>query len=377
MMQMFDGFIIAGGGIGGLATALALQKNGFSCRIYERDLHFNSRRQGYSLTVQKNGFEALQDLGVGDKVRSIGNESRIVGISTYDHFGQILSSKQKSSASNNRYMNFAIPRQRLREVLMNALADDTIQWNNAVLRYESIANDPHHVRIFLSDGTSIVSRALIGCDGVHSSIRKQMLADDLHYLGVWAINGIASHHNHERLANQTVQILDGQARLFIKPFDGEKSMWQLTFKVSSDDELYRQLDPHDPEGLLNRVKLITKNWQEPIPTLINDTPVSDIRAGPVFDRDPLERITKDVPCVTMLGDAVHPMSPFKGQGANQALTDAVNLVKCLIKHGIRENGMADALTEFETEMLQRSRKYVLGSRQRVQFLHTEEALSPR
>jgi 2-polyprenyl-6-methoxyphenol hydroxylase-like FAD-dependent oxidoreductase len=52
-MQTPNNFIIGGGGIGGLAIALALQKNGFPSRIYERDFDFNSRRQGYSLTIQR------------------------------------------------------------------------------------------------------------------------------------------------------------------------------------------------------------------------------------------------------------------------------------------------------------------------------------
>jgi hypothetical protein len=201
-----------------------------------------------------------------------------------------------------------------------------------------------------------------------------MLGDDLNYLGVWAINGISPHYDNQLLLNQTVQTIDGKSRLFVKPFSVDKCMWQLTFKVSRDDEIYHQLGQNDMEGLLDRAKYVTRDWHEPIPKLISDTQPCDVRAGPIFDRDPLDKINKDVACVTMLGDAVHPMSPFKGQGANQALIDAVNLVEYLVKHRGEDTGVENAFFEFETEMLNRSRRYILGSRLAVKFLHTENAL---
>ncbi|CAF3098827.1 unnamed protein product [Rotaria socialis] len=373
---MTDIFIIAGGGIGGLATALALQNHGFPCQIYERDIDFNSRRQGYSLTIQKNGFEALENLGIGENVRTMGRERIVSGTCTYNNCGDIIFSKPKRRTSSRRFENFAISRQSLRQCLMNELKSDIIQWNKAITRYETIPDDPCHVRIFLSGNSSIVGRALIGCDGVRSSIRKQMLRDDLNYLGVWAINGIAPHDDNKILLNQTIQMIDGKSRLFVKPFSIGKCMWQLTFKVSMEDEMiHHLLDQNDFEGLLNRAKSITNEWHEPIPKLINDTRVSDIRVGPLFDRNPLDTINKDVSCVTMLGDAVHPMSPFKGQGANQALADAVSLVNYLMQYVTEDRGAEKAFAEFEREMLTRSRDHVLRSRLAVTFLHSENALS--
>jgi 2-polyprenyl-6-methoxyphenol hydroxylase-like FAD-dependent oxidoreductase len=373
-METSDIFIIVGGGIGGLASALALQKNGFSSEIYERDLNFESRRQGYSLTIQKNGFAALEKLGMGEHVQKMGAESIIFGTYTYNNFGELIFSKPKTHNNRHHFSNFAVPRQSLRACLINELKKDTIHWNKEITRYEAIPDDPNHVRILFSDNTSTLGRAIIGCDGVRSSIRKQMLGDDLNYLGVWAINGISPHHENPFLRNQTIQMIDGKSRLFIKPYSVDKCMWQLTFKVPRNDEIYHQLYQTDLEGLLNQAKYVTNNWHESIATLMNDTPACEVRAGPIYDRDPLEMIEKDMACVTMLGDAVHPMSPFKGQGANQALIDAVSLVKCLVEHKGEDGGVEKAFTEFETEMLHRSRNYILRSRFAVEFLHTEKAL---
>lgn len=373
-MQTSDTFIIIGGGIGGLATALALQKNGFSSQIYERDIDFNSRRQGYSLTIQANGFKALEKLGVAETVRKMGGDSMISRSSTYNNLGEIIFSKPKKHHAGDHFTNFAIARQFLRQCLLNELEKDTIHWNKEIVRYEAISDDPHHIRIYFSDNTSTMGRAIIGCDGVRSSIRKQMLGDELNYLGVWAINGISSYQDNQFFMNHTIQTIDGKSRLFVKPFSIDKCMWQLTFKVSKDDEIYHQLQQNDTEELLNRAKSATKDWYKPISILINDTKPCDIRVGPIFDRDPLNKIHKDVGCVTMLGDAVHPMSPFKGQGANQALIDAVSLVEYLVKHREDVGGVENAFSEFETEMLTRSKRYVLASRLAVKFLHTENAL---
>ncbi|CAF3801162.1 unnamed protein product [Adineta steineri] len=364
-------FIIAGAGIGGLATALALQRNGLSCQIYERDRDFESRRQGYSLTIQKNGFQALENLGISENVRKLGADSIISGTSTYNSFGEVIFSKPKKHNNKQRFSNFAVARQSLRACLLNELNPDVIHWNKETIRYESIPENAKYIRIIFSDNTSIIARALIGCDGVRSSIRKQMLGDDLNYLGVWAINGISPHQTNPLILNRTVQILDGKLRLFIKPYSLDKCMWQLTFKVSKDDEIYDQLVQKDFQGLLDKAKFATKDWYEPITKLIHDTPINDIRAGPIYDRDPLENIKKDVECVTMLGDAVHPMSPFKGQGANQALMDAVSLVQYILKYG---EDIEKAFIDFETEMLNRSRSYILRSRFAVEFLHTDNAL---
>jgi salicylate hydroxylase len=76
----------------------------------------------------------------------------------------------------------------------------------------------------------------------------------------------------------------------------------------------------------------------------------------------------------MLGDAAHPMSPFKGQGANQALVDAVSLVRHLVNYRSEDTGVEKAFAEFEKEMLNRSKRYILGSRFAVRFLHTQNAL---
>jgi hypothetical protein len=133
-------------------------------------------------------------------------------------------------------------------------------------------------------------------------------------------------------------------------------------------------------------------WHDPIPELLQSTPEVLVTGYPCYDRslvdkDYLRKGLDDSQSinafVTVLGDAAHPMSPFKGQGANQALLDAVLLAQKLFD-AIRKNDKArgnvhdlvpDALAEFEAEMLQRCAVKVKKSADAATFLHSEVAIT--
>jgi 2-polyprenyl-6-methoxyphenol hydroxylase-like FAD-dependent oxidoreductase len=122
-------------------------------------------------------------------------------------------------------------------------------------------------------------------------------------------------------------------------------------------------------------------WHDPIPAILVATLEAQISGYPVYDRELLDsQLLEKAGKVTLIGDAAHPMSPFKGQGANQALLDALTLARGISKGcragsqwrkvGIRES----VLTEFESEMVERSAVKVKDSAAAAQFLHSEIVL---
>jgi 2-polyprenyl-6-methoxyphenol hydroxylase-like FAD-dependent oxidoreductase len=108
---------------------------------------------------------------------------------------------------------------------------------------------------------------------------------------------------------------------------------------------------------------------------------AQVSGYPVYDRELLKpELLEKAGRVTLIGDAAHPMSPFKGQGANQALLDALALARG-IKKGCRplshwrEVGVRECvLTDFEAEMLERSAKKVRESAEAAEFLHSDIVL---
>ena len=123
------------------------------------------------------------------------------------------------------------------------------------------------------------------------------------------------------------------------------------------------------------------SWHTPIPEIINATPESLITGYPVYDRGLLTQdMLKNASKITLIGDAAHPMSPFKGQGANQALLDALSLFRhislaCGADSSWRQKGIQKTvLNDFEEEMIQRTSPKVKASAEAVQLLHSQAVL---
>eukprot|EP01113_Clastostelium_recurvatum_P004394 TRINITY_DN11939_c1_g1_i2.p1 TRINITY_DN11939_c1_g1~~TRINITY_DN11939_c1_g1_i2.p1 ORF type:complete len:446 (+),score=95.28 TRINITY_DN11939_c1_g1_i2:118-1455(+) len=398
-------FVIIGAGIGGLSLALALQKLSLPVVVYERDAAFDSRTQGYSLTMQRDGFMALEALGVAQQVRDA-SPGVTKGSTAISNKGKVLWVHERE-AGEGRFQNFPVARQALRKILHDSLRPDTVVYGKKYLGYKvETSNDGASVvSVLLEDeaakkdlapgavAKTITRRclALIGCDGMRSKTRNQLVGDGdtLNYLKVQSVRGLALHGNHELIVHRMLEVLDGKARFFIKPFNDTQAMWQITY-FDDEERLVQRSKLEEQQRLEKYVaitKQITDGWADPVPSLLSkdNSKLADINAGPVYDREPLDAIAhKDggrYP-VTILGDAVHPMSPFRGQGANQALCDAVSLSNALRDVALPvdrldSSKIVESFAVFEKEMLKRSRRFVLASRDAVVFMHSDGIFDPK
>ncbi|HQK40209.1 MAG TPA: FAD-dependent monooxygenase, partial [Flavobacterium alvei] len=227
----------------------------------------------------------------------------------------------------------------------------------------------------------------VGADGIRSSIRKLIIGEDstpLRYLGCIVILGICplsalEDHDNPLLDSATVfQTANGNERIYIMPYTSDSVMWQLSFPMSEKDA--KALSTKGPQALKEEACRRTQ-WHDPIPQILSTTLEAQVSGYPVYDRELLKpELLEQSEQVTLIGDAAHPMSPFKGQGANQALLDALALARGITrgcrpssqwrKIGIRKS----VLSEFESEMLARSAVKVKDSAEAADFLHSEIVL---
>jgi len=228
---------------------------------------------------------------------------------------------------------------------------------------------------------------VVGADGIRSTVRKLLIGEDttpLNYLGCIVILGICPLADLDGLENSLLdsatvfQTANGNERIYIMPFASDSVMWQLSFPLPESEA--KALNALGPQALKDEACRRTQ-WHDPIPQILAATQVDQVSGYPVYDRPLLtaELLGKGKK-VTLIGDAAHPMSPFKGQGANQALLDALALARgistgCRPLSQWRKAGLQKSvLTEFESAMLVRSASKVKDSAEAAQFLHSDTVL---
>ena len=338
--------IVVGGGIAGLAAAIGLRRIGWQVSVLERAAVLDDA--GAGISVQANGMRSLDALGVGDAVRAVGAPQRSGGIRV--PAGKWLSHMDADAAT--RFLGspvYSFLRADLHRALRAALPDGCLV-TGATVVHAMLDADGAEV-CFSRDGAPESERVdlVVAADGVHSSVRAQVFPDHpgAVYAGSTVWRGVTSTPvDTEADIDQTwghgtefgsTRLPDGRVE------------WHAAINA---DEGVRHADP------LAEVTRRFGSWHAPIPALLAATQPGTVLHHDVYElRTPLPAYIAGR--VVLIGDAAHAMTPHLGQGASQALEDAV----CLAAPLNTEPTIDAALARYDHERRPRTQAVVAAARQ--------------
>ncbi len=301
---------IAGAGIAGLALAGALRRAGRPVTIYEERPELAGT--GAGITLWPNALAALDALGFGDAVRSIGNPIVAGGIRRPDgRWVRRIDRDRFERALGGRPLD--AHRGELIGLLAAGVDTGAIRTGVAVGGFEQHATG---VRVRLTDGSVETAEALVGADGYRSAVARHLGRLTERYTGYTAWRGIAQVDTSAVAAFETWA--PGREFGFL-PMRQDQTYW---FAAGNQPEA-----GHSPGREAEIVSRLFAGWPDPIGTLVAHTPESAIARHDIHDRAVPRAWSAGR--VALIGDAAHAMRPHLGQGGCQALTDAAALAAAL------------------------------------------------
>jgi 2-polyprenyl-6-methoxyphenol hydroxylase-like FAD-dependent oxidoreductase len=347
--------LVIGGGIGGLTAAIALRRAGIDAAVFERAPELRQVQVGFGIHLWHNGMKALQSIGVGEQVREVGGEGAVLQRAEFcDRNGRLLGSWSDAAVTATvGAPTVGISRGELHTVLVEAL-DHGVELAATCTGFVA---DADGVTARFADGREERGDVLVGADGLNSVIRKQLLGEQPPRFAGYSTWQAFVDFEDERTPIGLFRTLWGPSVRFLFYRVSSTRLYWMVQIVAQPDEPF----PEDKKAFL-RERL--SGWAEPIDALIEATSPDAITRMDVYDRPPAKHWGTGR--TTLLGDAAHPMTNNVGQGANQAIEDAVALAKALSSS---PQDPAAALRSYEQSRIPRTTKFtrlssMLGSMSR-------------
>jgi len=323
---------IIGGGIGGVAAAVALHRAGIHATVYERAHEL--REVGAGIMLWPNATRVLKDLGLLERVAALSGPNR--------HF--LVRSSAGTILMNIGLGHFEVPalctrRSDLLAALISALPADRVRLGHD---FGYLERQKSSVGIHFSNGVSVEHDFLIGADGIRSRVRSQSLGVyDPVYRGYTVWRGLARLSGSVPTATNSETWGRGK-RFGILNTGGDRFTWYATANTDPD-----HVD--SPAGRRDELLRMFAGWHEPVESLIAGTEESAILKNGAYDLPPLKRWGHGR--VMLLGDAAHPCTPNLGLGGCMALEDALVLAKSFCREATPEL----ALRRYESLRRRRTR----------------------
>jgi salicylate hydroxylase len=351
---------IMGGGIGGLTAAQALHQRGFDVSVYEAAPEL--KEIGAGVALGPNAMKALRSIGLEDAVRDVAWESEN-GLLLNWRSGRVISSTPRRDQHYGAH-GCTAHRADLLDVLAAALPDDMVRLGARCVSVENVGNG---AVAHFKDGTSVEADVIIGADGIHSAVRASLFGPDApRFTGkiCWRClvpvdavpGGLNTRDNQLWLGPHGAIVIylvrRGELVNVVAHYDNDSWTEESWIRECDRSEVIENYAGWH-ESLLRLVAASERHYK-----------------WALYDRDPLPQWTKGR--VTILGDAAHPMLPYLGQGACQAMEDGVVLAAAL---DANPTDPAAALQVYERARLPRASRVVLYARERGEDNHLVSPLA--
>ena len=358
--------MIVGGGIGGLTLALMLKARGIACDVYEASSRI--RELGVGINVLPHAIAELSELGLLPRLDAVAVRTRELIYA--NRFGQEIWREPRGLDAGYKVPQFSIHRGRLHGVLRDAVIE---RLGRKAIRtghvFSSFRQEEGAVkaRFKLSAGgarSTVAGDVLIGCDGIHSSVRQQLYPGEagLSWNGVLMWRG----------ATDAKGFLDGRTMIVAGGFNNKLVLypigkgnrpgtqlvnWVVTYRMGDGSAPPPRREDWNRHGTLAELMPHVARFSTPhvdLVKLVKGAPA--FYEYPMADRDPLPRWTHGR--ATLLGDAAHPMYPVGSNGASQAILDA----RCLADSLASCEHARQALAAYEADRLPKTAEIVRNNR---------------
>ncbi|XP_043711236.1 monooxygenase 1-like [Telopea speciosissima] len=309
--------VIVGGGICGLATALALHRKGIRSKVLEKAETL--RTEGGGIGLHPNAWRALDQLGVGHHLR-------LKAIPLLMVRDIILSNGTQREESFRNTEFRCLKRSDLIETMAENLPSGTIRFGCQIVKMESDPINSSHTILHLQDGTIIKAKVVIGCDGVNSVVGDRLELKPTKRFNLCGVGGLTNYPNGHGFSNEFLRIRGNHMLVGRLPIDDKLVYWFVARPRTPQDTMISK----EPKLFRDSTMELIKDYPEGFPELIKKCDLDSLKFNSLRHRAPwdilLESFRKGT--VTVAGDAMHVMGPFIGQGGAAALEDAIVLGRC-------------------------------------------------
>ena len=352
--------IVAGGGIGGFAAALALSRRGLAVKVLEQSPQIGEI--GAGIQLGPNGFAAFDALGIGDRARALAvytdemvmhdalDESLVGRIPVGEAFRERF--RNPYAVIHRADMHLSLYR--------GALASGRIECLTST-RVERVEQDEHVVTVFDAQGGSHIGQALIGADGVKSALRQQFVGDAARVSGHVVYRAVVDRADFpaDLQWNAAAIWVGPDCHLVHYPLRGgeqynvvvtfhsrEAETWSV--RQGSRDEVLSYFQDVCPRA--RQLIELPKDWTR----------------WATADREPIGQWVFGR--VALLGDAAHATLQYLAQGACMAMEDAVTLGEALRVH---DDDFDLAFAHYQRSRVARTARVVLSSREMGRIFHAK------